>query len=232
MSAEGPLQSMSMNDLARRCEQETNRYFKRLAFDSGFCFELFRRAIQDGSKTAWDFICTQYQALVTGWVTQHYAFASTREDAEFFVNGAFGKISGTITAEKFSSFSDLGYLLRYLKMCVHSVIMDYTRTVDYTALYNWDEATDEKDEDPSPEEQAIDHSDRQRLWQFVRDRLHDEKERLVIHGSFVLDLKPQEIYDHFPAIFEDVDEVYRIKQNVIARLRRDAELRKLLGWGD
>lgn len=232
MSGEGPLQDMSMNDLALRCEQETNRYFKRLAFDSGFCFELFRRAIQDGSKTAWDFICTQYQALVTGWVIQHHSFAATHEDAEFFVNGAFGKISGTITAEKFGSFSDLGYLLRYLKMCVHSVIMDYTRTVDYTSLYNWDEATDEKDEDPSPEEQAIDHSDRQRLWQFIRDRLHDEKERLIVHGSFVLDLKPQEIYDHFPATFEDVDEVYRIKQNVIARLRRDAELRKLLGWDD
>ena len=232
MSDQGPLRDMSMNDLALQCEQETNRYFKRQAFDSGYCFELFRRAIQDRSKSAWDFICVQYQALVTAWVTQHYAFESTREDAEFFVNGAFGKISGTITPEKFSHFSDLGFLLQYLKMCVHSVIMDYTRTVDYTALHNWDEATEEESGEPSPEEQTIDHADRQRLWQLIRDRLHDEKERIVIHGSFVLDLKPQDLFAHFPGAFESVDEIYRIKQNVIARLRRDSEFRKLLGLDD
>lgn len=232
MSDEGPLQSMPVNDLALRCEQETNRYFKRQAFDSGYCFELFRRAIKDGSAIAWDFICRQYQALVTGWVIQHYAFASTHEDAEFFVNGAFGKISGTITPEKFSSFSELGYLLRYLKMCVHSVIMDYTRTVDYTELFAWDEATDEESEDPSPEEQAVDQSARQKLWDFLRSRLHDNKERAVIEGSFVFDMKPQEIFEHFRGTFQDVDEVYRVKQNVLSRLRRDSELRKLLGLDD
>ena len=95
-----------------------------------------------------------------------------------------------------------------------------------------DEATEEESGDPSPEEQAIHHSDGQRLWQFIRDHLHDEKERIVIHCSFVLDIKPQEIYELYPQLFESVDEIYRIKQNVITRLRRDPELRKLLGLDD
>ena len=232
MSHEIKLQHMAIDDLANLCAQETSLYFKHQASDTQYCFELFRRAIQEGSKVAWETICIQYEKLVTGWVNQHYAFSATREDAEYFVNGAFGKISGTLTADKFGKFSDLGYLLRYLKMCVHSVIMDYNRTVDYTALYALDEATEEEAEDPSPEEQAIGHSERESLWGLTSARLHDEKERTVIHGSFVLDLKPQEIYDHFPGVFNDVDEVYRVKQNVVSRLRRDSEFRKLLGLDD
>ena len=232
MSHEIKLQHMAIDDLAYQCAQETNLYFRHKVHDTQYCFELFRRAIQEGSRAAWDIICSQYQSLVTAWVNQHYAFSATREEAEFFVNGAFSKISGTITPDKFRSFSDLGYLLRYLKMCVHSVIMDYNRTVDYTALYDLDEASREESTDPSPEDQAIDHSSQQALWELIDTRLHDDQERAVIEGSFVLDLKPQEIYEHFRGVFSDVNEVYRVKQNVISRLRRDDEFRKLLGLDD
>jgi hypothetical protein len=45
-------------------------------------------------------------------------------------------------------------------------------------------------------------------------------------------LKPRELCDHYAGKFSDVEEVYRIKQNVLARLRRDAEFRKLLGEND
>ncbi len=223
---------LAVDELAQKCRQETNNYFKHQVHDDRYCFELFRRAIQEQDKYAWDMICVQYQSLVTGWVSQHSGFEASGEEAEFFVNGAFGKISGTLSPEKFQSFSDLGYLLRYLKMCVHSVITDYNRAADYADLSALDEAEEEESPELSPEEQALDQSNRQTFWNLTRTRLHDEKERLVIHGSFVLDLKPQEIYDHFQSAFSDVDEIYRVKQNIISRLRRDSEFRKLLGLDD
>ena len=232
MSHEISLQHMAMADLAQRCEQETNRYFKRLEHDTSYCFELFRRAIQGRSKAAWEIICIQYQALVTGWVNQHHRFAASGEEVQYFVNGAFGKISATISPEKFPRFADLGSLLRYLKMCVHSVIVDHSRAAEYGNLYDIDDAAEEESEEPSPEEQAIEHSARQALWDLLATRLHDEKERGAIHASFVLDLKPQEIFEHFRGLFSDVDEIYRIKQNVITRLRRDPEFRKLFGGND
>lgn len=233
MSFDVGVQQMDLQVLAQRCAQETNLYFKQKVHDTQYCFELFRRAIQERSKAAWEMICTQYEALVTGWVTQHYGFAASGEEAQFFVNGAFGKISGTMTADKFGRFSDLSSLLRYLKLCVHSVIVDFTRSTDYTNVSALEETSEvEKAGDPSPEEQAVDQSERRNLWDLLNSRLHDEKERLVIHGSFVLDLKPQEILDHFRGKFSDIDEIYRIKQNVITRLRRDVEFRKLLGMDD
>ena len=223
---------LAVDELAQKCRQETNNYFKHHDHDDRYCFELFRRAIQEQDHYAWDVICIQYQSLVTGWVSQHSGFGSSGEDVEYFVNGAFGKISGTLSPEKFQSFSDLGYLLRYLKMCVHSVITDYNRARDYADLTALDEVEEEESHEMSPEDQALDHSNRQAFWNLTRTRLHDEKERVVIHGAFVLDLKPQEIYEHFRGLFSDVDEIYRVKQNIISRLRRDTEFRKLIGVDD
>lgn len=232
MSDEIQPRQMAVDELAVKCQQETNNYFKHQSHDDQYCFELFRRAVQEQDTYAWDVICIQYQSLVAGWVNQHSGFEASGEEVDYFVNGAFGKISGTLSPEKFQSFSDLGYLLRYLKMCVHSVITDYNRAVDYADLSTLDEMEEEESPEMSPEGQALDHSNRQAFWNLTRTRLHDEKERVVIHGSFVLDLKPQEIYEHFQRVFSDVDEIYRVKQNIISRLRRDSEFRKLIGLDD
>jgi hypothetical protein len=43
-----------------------------------------------------------------------------------------------------------------------------------------------------------------------------------------LALKPREIYTRSGGLFDNVKEVYRVKENVLARLRRDAELKEFL----
>jgi hypothetical protein len=223
------LQQTDVADLAQRCADETELYFHHQTHDTQYCFELFRRAIRERDQLSWEMICQQYQPLVTGWVRQHPRFESSGEEIQYFVNGTFGKIAGTLTPEKFAGFSDIASLLSYLKMCVHSVIFDHSRKVDQLNLYDLDEAAEEVADDPSPEEQALEQSYRQAFWDLTNARLQDEKERLVIRGSFVLDLKPQEIFEHFRNVFSDVDEIYRVKQNVLSRLRRDPEFRKFLG---
>lgn len=225
-------EQMAVTDLAQRCADETELYFHHRNHDTQYCFELFRRAIRERDQSSWEMICLQYQPLVAGWVKQHPRFESSGEEIQYFVNGTFGKIAGSLTPEKFSGFSDIAHLLRYLKMCVHSVISDHNRRVDQINLFALDDASEEVSDDLSPEEQATDWSYRQAFWDLTNARLHDEKERSVVYGSFVLDLKPQELYDLFPKMFMDVDEIYRVKQNVLSRLRRDAEFRKFLGEDD
>jgi hypothetical protein len=73
---------------------------------------------------------------------------------------------------------------------------------------------------------------RRALWDLIKARLQDEKEHSVIYGSFVLALKPQELYELFQNLFSDVDEIYRIKQNVLFRLRRDIGLRNFVSHND
>ena len=87
----------------------------------------------------------------------------------------------------------------------------------------------EEEDGAAVEAQALARVRREELWRAIDARLHDEKERRVVYGSFVLALKPRELCAQYRDTFRDVREVYRVKENVLARLRRDAELARLFG---
>jgi hypothetical protein len=229
MSQNSAPQQMTNADLASSCARETHRYFRQQAYDSSFCMELFRRAFKERDQEAWEAICIQYQALVLGWVKGHSGFAATQEDAEYFVNGAFGKIALSITPEKFDGFSSLAALLNYLRLCTGTLIIDYNRMTERLQLEDLEKADRMRSATPSLEKQVAEDTGRRQLWETVDSRLQNRKEKLVMEGLFVLDLKPRELYERHKDVFADVAEIYRVKQNVLARLGRDEEFGELFG---
>ncbi len=225
------LHTLTLAGIAHRCTQETEFFFQRKSYDPRYCFELFRRAIMERNQRAWELVYTQYRSLVAGWVERHSAFPSSGEEAQYLVNRAFEKMWSAVTPDRFGRFPDLKSLLRYLQMCVHSVVLDQVRVAERAEVGAEADIASVEGEagDTTLEDQALAHVRGQELWDQISERLHNEKERRVVYGYFVLALKPKEIYAEGKDTFRDVREVYRIKENVLARLRRDAELKKLLG---
>src|SRR5438128_10565501 len=90
-----PLQMLSINDLARCCSEETNKFLKQSVSNDRYCLELFRRAITRRSDDAWACIYQQYAPLVLTWVNQHQSATSLLgQDASApLVNAAFAKFS-------------------------------------------------------------------------------------------------------------------------------------------
>ena len=230
MTPESDLRRLSIAGLAHRCAQETELFFQRQSYDPRYCFELFRRAIAGQNQRAWELVYDQYLSLVAGWVQRHPAFEASREEVQYLANCAFEKMWASVTPDKFSRFSDLKSLLRYLQMCVHSVIVDHIRLADHAILDDPVEAPamERRAHGPAIEDQALDRVHHEEFWRWLNERLHDDKERQVVYGSFILGLKPRDLYDQFRDTFSDVDEVYRVKQNVLARLRRDPDFQKFL----
>jgi len=226
MAHQTDLQLLTLAGIAHRCAQETELFFRRQRDDPRYCFELFRRAIVGRSQQAWAHIYTQYRPLVVGWIDRHSAFSDSGEEIQYFVNRAFEKMWNALTPEKFLGFSDLKPLLRYLQVCVHSAILDQVRKAEVDVVSIDDETTAKVPwaEGQSSESQVLARVHRQELWQEINARLRNEQERKVVYGTFVLAFKPRELYAQFSETFRDVKEVYRVKENVIARLRRDAEL--------
>jgi DNA-directed RNA polymerase specialized sigma24 family protein len=217
-------------EVARRCAQETTRFFRGQDSDARFCYELFRRALLEHDEGAWELLYTQYGPLIAGWVKRHPAFPSSGEDSAYFVNRALEKLWAAVPPERFSRFPDLPALLRYLQMCVHSAILDHVRRTERLAVCVLDDVgAAGNPADVTVEDEVLAHSYREEFWREIERRLHGEKERCVVYGAFVLALKPRELLARFPNTFRDVREVYGIKENVLARLSRDDDLRKLLG---
>jgi hypothetical protein len=216
-----PLQS-----LAERCHQETLLFLQKLGHDPRFCYELFRRAIVERNEQGWELIYIQYTAatpLLVHWVERHGSFASSGEDAMFFVNRALERLWMTITPERFQSFPDLKSVLRYLQMCVYSAVTDYVRATPPPAV-----ALDEMMSAASIP-QSGEELEKQELRAMIDARLNDDKERTALWNRYDLGMKPAEIAERFPDVFTDVMDVYRTLQNIIARLRRDNNLRRFLG---
>lgn len=224
------LQTLTLSGLRYRCAQESNRFFNRQAYDPAFCYELFRRAILQRDEQAWAAIYSQYQRLVTHWVERNTAFPSSGEEAQFFMNRAFEKMWLGITPEKFGTFEDLSSILRYLQMCVHSVMVDFVRQKEHKLKL---EAVEELIHQPAARGTAVEDGianklTRKELWSWLQGELKDEKEQTVVYGLFVLALKPRDLADLYPKVFDDVKEIYRAKENLMARLRRSEELKEFL----
>ncbi|WP_420632221.1 RNA polymerase sigma factor [Candidatus Leptofilum sp.] len=239
MSSQNELSLLTFRSLCDRCRQESERFFAQKEHDPRFCYELFRRAFVHGNELAWECLYDRYQKLVLSWVTRHALYAGLGEEASYFMNRAFEKMWQGIPADNFAKFPDLKSLLRYLQMCTHAVMVDFARWKEQAHL--WDRATqvnDGEDEydpfatimdpDMRPEREVAHQEMQAILWQRLNDLCNSEKEHLVVHGYFVLDLKPRQIFDIHSEHFADVREVSRTKDNFLARVRRNDEFREFL----
>jgi hypothetical protein len=222
------LDGLPLADLARRCREETLRFLRGEDRDDAFCFAIFERAITHRETEAWEAIMAQYRGIVLAYIGQHTAAAQLRESDDFWVNRAFQRFWMAVSADRFGQFNDLPGLLKYLKLCVHSVLLDEVRARRLGTLTSIEEMPDTTPGPRDAEAEVVGELIGQQLWQVIARQLQDDAERVVVQLSFARDLKPAEIYRRYPMLYESVADVYRIKRNVMDRLRRSAEIRAFL----
>ena len=222
------LHELALPAVAAQCADQSDRFFRREAFDGRFCYELLRRALAERSAAAWEAIYRQYQPLVSSWVTRHPAFVSSGEEIAHFVNAAFEKFWLAVPPAKFRQFADLAALLRYLQMCVHSVLTDHARQSAHLALCALPDETLVRNSQPDVASSVVDREARAAFWRMLLERVHDERDRQLVYATYVLGLKPREICRQYETLFASVGDVYRAKENLLDRLRRDQEFQKFV----
>jgi hypothetical protein len=221
---------LSVADLAWFCTEETHKFLKQIASNDSFCLELFRRAIVQRNDDAWGSIYQQYAPLVLTWVTQHQSATPVlgQEGSGPLVNAAFAKFSQALTPVKMGNFDSLAAILKYLKMCVHSVVADEVRSRQARQLEDALETVTQEPASDDPAEDVVANIAAQNLWQIIQEELHSDDERILIYLAYVQGMKPGEICLRNRQLFPTVDDVYRIKRNVLERLRRSRRLQMLI----
>ena len=220
---------LSINELAHCCSQETNKFLKQNVSDDRFCLELFRRAIVNRDDAAWVCIYQQYAPLVLTWVTQRQSATPLleQEGSAPLVNAAFAKFSQALTPAKMGNFDSLAAILKYLKMCVQSVVADEVRARQVRQYEETLELIEQEPASDDPADDVISSISAQGLWQIIQEELNSEDERLLIYLAYVQGMKPAEISNLHRQFFPTVEDVYRIKRNVLERLRRNKRLQLL-----
>ncbi len=220
---------MDLATLQRHCRIESERFFRGQPHDTRFAYELFRRALVEQCDAAWEYLFHQYRALVESWVRRSSAFSSTGESSEYFVGSVFARFWQAITPERFAAFPTLGSLLHYLHLCASCVVIDCARAQSWAEMVP-DERVRAGDQVlDAPDEEAINRVMREEFWRSIDALLMCDAERFVLYHSFIMGRKPGEIYEMRRDLFSSVAEVYNVKRNILGRLSRNRDLRRLAG---
>src|SRR2546429_9826167 len=186
---------LSINDLARCCSEETNKFLKQSVSNDRYCLELFRRAITRRDDDAWVCIYQQYAPPVLTWVNQHQSATSLLglDGCAPLVNASFAKFSQALTPAKMGNFDSLAAVLKYLKMCVHSVIADEVRSRQARQYEETLELIDHEPASDDPADDVVSNISAQGLWQVIQEELNGEDERVLIYLAYIHGMKPSEI---------------------------------------
>lgn len=222
--------ALSLAALVQRCAVESEHFYRGRPHDTTFAYELFRRALVERDELAWEHVYLHYSALVESWVRRSGAFVGSGESSEYFIGAAFTKFWRAMTPERFATFPTLAALLHYLQLCTGSVVIDSVRAQSWSEMVAEEALTPSQMPQTSPDEEALERVQRGEFWRAIDALLNGDAERAVVIGSFLLGLKPGEIYGERPDLFGDINDVYNVKRNVLSRLGRNHELRQGLGY--
>jgi len=210
------LRNMPLSTLAAACREEIGRRRRGEPHSDAFAEELFHRAVCRRDESAWATIVELYRYLLTSWAVRHPAYTPGCVDPEDVAIQALSRFWMAVGPEQMPHFASINQLMKYLKMCVHSVMVNEARAVSAPA--------ESPNEEHDVEALALDQVAATQLWSAIMRVLDDGLERLVIYLSFALGLKPGAIHTQHPDRFQSVAEVYQRKRNALDRLRRNPEI--------
>jgi len=214
-----PITAMSTSELFKHCQNHLSGNAHE-----PFCLELFRRAIGERCNVAWYCIYTHYYALVRYWVgLRSVSDADTQDD---LVQEAFVAFWNYYTTEKLAQATGLASVLAYLKSCAFTAVAQWQRRQKLNAVPLLDEIWNTPTTD-TPEFAIELGAIRETLLARLDIHCVDARERLVLLYIFLEELKPAALVERYPQEFPEVQEVYRIKRNLLGRLQRDPELRAM-----
>lgn len=221
--AEPSFSRLSVDAVAAGCRDEARRARRD---EAGYCFELFRRALDEGSQAAWQAVAAQYHLLILDWV--HAAKPADPAEVDDAAREALERFWRTLAGrgEPIAvRFAHTGALLKYLQQCAVCAVLDRRRRDARRARL---EARLQSQAAlapvaPGPEELALERVERADVLRRARawvDAVADPAEREVIALSFGEGLTPAEIAARLPELFADAHLVRQIKERLLRRARR------------
>jgi hypothetical protein len=195
---------------------------------------LLYQALAERDEDAWERAWAAWSPRVATWVRLHPQFRYTGEEVQYFVGRAFERLWRSINAEKLERFETPSHLIKYLKLCVHSSILDELRPEvahELAAVASSESMGAVPDTMPGVESTVVERAVRDELWAIVNDCARTPQDQALVEASFVRCLPPREIGARYSGLFNSLQDVYRIKRNLLERLGRDPRLKDLAAGG-
>lgn len=222
------LDDMDTRALIEGCIRELQNYKRGEPSNGEYSLALFHRALMQRDSLAWEGVQQCFVHLMYQWLYCHplRRVAYRLESDENYVAQGFARFWQATADNRQITFPALGAALKYLRVSLHAVIVDTLRSYARASIVGL----------PADDETGMlaceDEYETGELWQTIRQLLPDERQRRVAYLLYHCGLKPREIVQFCEQEFNDIEEIYRLRRNIIDRLRRNADLLcKRSGYG-
>ena len=216
---ETTLDNMSVSSLAEHCIEEMNNYRCGDPSDERYALELFRRAMMECDEYAW--VCLQqvFSDVLRDWIRFHPCSAAARrlDSEENYISLAFERFWQAAVYGQHLQFRSLASALQYLHASLNGAMLDTLRAYSRPREVPLPEPGDQSE----PREK--DQEENYELWEIIQHLLPRAREQRLAYLLFHCGLKPREVVRFCPQEFSDVQEVYRLRRNILERLMRNAD---------
>ena len=210
---------LSLSALVVECLREIDNYRKGESSTDEYGLELLRRATIENNHEAWESMQYCFAGMVRGWFWRHpkRRLASRFESEENYVAQAFERFWQATTLKQRMEFKSLGAAMQYLRACLNGVIMDmlrtYARPEEVSLQESWE-----------PGEPFVeDSSEIDDVWYVLQTIFSDAHEQRLAYLLFYCGHKPREIVRFCSEEWRDVQEIYRLRHNIMDRIVRNAD---------
>jgi DNA-directed RNA polymerase specialized sigma24 family protein len=223
-----PEQALSISALVEQCQQEMQAYRRGEPSNEAYGLELLRRAIMQGDQAAWAGVQQCLGEMVRGWLRCHSSrsAACCWESEENYVALAFERF-WQATAQQRVAFETFAGALAYLRASLHGAMLDTLRAYSRPKEVSLPEAGE------SGEPYGEDQTDSNDVWEILQSLLPNGREQRLAYLLYHCGLKPREIVRFCPQEWSNIQEIYRLRRNIMERLLRNADqLRWRLNQGE
>jgi hypothetical protein len=195
-----------ISELALRCQQEMDCLQRGEDIEGAAGLQLLSLATLHNDKQLWSALERCFTPAVRAWLRRHprYEDACRVKAERRYVVLVLAKFRHEVVAQAMT-FSTLSAGLRYLLVCINSVLLDTLRSVAWLEKIKQHElltsnvATD-------------DALDPQLLQQVLAT---NEREQRLAYLLFSCGLKPHQILELCPSEFTDIQEVYHLFSSLL-----------------
>ncbi len=210
---------MRLSVLAAQCLRELDTYRRGEPCTDIYGLELLRRATIQDNQEARSWMQQCFGGLVRGWLRRHpkREVACRLESEENYVAQAFERFWQATAFNQRVEFSTLAAALQYLRASLNGAILDMLRAYARPGEVSLPGPGE-------PGEPLVEEStDSSEVWQIVHMILSNPREQRLAYLLFHCGLKPREIVRFCSQEWGDVQEIYRLRRNIMERLVRNAD---------